>query len=111
MLCRPFRFCAFSSYRIPECSADDCTEMRPLYFCRGWPSPATLFLLFVVFRSSAVSGQTHSRNLSLELTANLAPSLELMTDVVEHPAFADNDIERIRSQLLTAIAQARTSRR
>ncbi len=42
------------------------------------------------------------------LTANLAPSLELMTDVVEHPAFADNDIERIRSQLLTAIAQARS---
>jgi len=42
------------------------------------------------------------------LTPNLAASLELMTDVVEHPAFADNDIERIRSQLLTEIAQAKT---
>src|SRR3954454_18340883 len=40
------------------------------------------------------------------LTANLAPSLELMTDVVERPAFADGDIERIRSQLLTGIAQS-----
>ncbi|MGN6589261.1 MAG: M16 family metallopeptidase [Sphingomicrobium sp.] len=42
------------------------------------------------------------------LTPNLAPSLELMTDIVEHPAFADGDIERIRSQLVTAIAQAKT---
>jgi predicted Zn-dependent peptidase len=40
------------------------------------------------------------------LTANLAPSLDLMTDVVEHPSFADGDIERIRSQLLTGIAQS-----
>jgi predicted Zn-dependent peptidase len=40
------------------------------------------------------------------LTANLAPSLDLMTDVVEHPAFADGDVERIRSQLLTGIAQS-----
>jgi zinc protease len=43
------------------------------------------------------------------LTANLAPSLDLMTDIVEHPAFADGDIGRIRSQLLTSIAQARTT--
>lgn len=40
------------------------------------------------------------------LTANLAPSLELMSDVVEHPAFNAGDVERIRSQLLTSIAQS-----
>lgn len=42
------------------------------------------------------------------LTANLAPSLDLMTDIIEHPAFAESDVERVRSQLLTEIAQART---
>jgi predicted Zn-dependent peptidase len=55
----------------------------------------------------ATSGGTDRSAVTLSaLTANLAPSLELMTDVVEHPAFADGDIERIRSQLLTGIAQS-----
>jgi predicted Zn-dependent peptidase len=57
---------------------------------------------------SSSSGIDRSTVSLSALTANLAPSLELMTDVIEHPAFADNDIERIRSQLLTSIAQART---
>jgi len=55
----------------------------------------------------ATNGGTDRSTVTLSaLTANLAPSLELMTDVVEHPTFADGDIERIRSQLLTGIAQS-----
>ena len=42
------------------------------------------------------------------LTANLAPSLDLMKDVVQHAAFKADDIERIRSQLVTGIQQAKT---
>src|SRR6185369_379321 len=41
------------------------------------------------------------------LSPNLVPSLGLMTEVVERPAFANNEIERIRSQLLTSIAEAK----
>ena len=55
---------------------------------------------------SSAGGTDRSSVTLSALTANLAPSLELMTDVVEHPAFADGDIERIRSQLLTGIAQS-----
>jgi predicted Zn-dependent peptidase len=55
----------------------------------------------------STAGGTDRSTVTLSaLTANLAPSLELMTDVVEHPAFADGDVERIRSQLLTSIAQS-----
>ena len=39
------------------------------------------------------------------LSPNLAPSLDLMSDVVKDPAFRADDIDRIRSQELTAIAQ------
>jgi zinc protease len=39
------------------------------------------------------------------LSPNLAPSLDLMTDVVKDAAFRADDVDRIRSQLLTAIAQ------
>ena len=39
------------------------------------------------------------------LTPNLAPSLDLMTDVVKDAAFRPDDIDRIRAQVLTAIAQ------
>jgi zinc protease len=39
------------------------------------------------------------------LSPNLAPSLDLMSDVVRDPAFRADDIDRIRSQELTAIAQ------
>src|SRR5207237_4421131 len=42
------------------------------------------------------------------LTANLAPSLDLMKNVVQHAAFKPDDIERIRSQLVTGIQQAKS---
>jgi zinc protease len=40
------------------------------------------------------------------LSANLGPSLDLLADVVQRPTFADAEIERVRTQALTAIAQA-----
>ncbi|MEO5612317.1 MAG: pitrilysin family protein [Sphingomicrobium sp.] len=43
------------------------------------------------------------------LSPNLVPSLGLMTEIVQRPAFAPSDIGRIRSQLLTSIAQAKTT--
>src|SRR5204863_4725851 len=39
------------------------------------------------------------------LSPNLAPSLDLMSDVVKNPAFRADDIDRIRAQELTGIAQ------
>ena len=39
------------------------------------------------------------------LSPNLAPSLDLMTDTVKDAAFRPGDIDRIRAQTLTAIAQ------
>lgn len=43
------------------------------------------------------------------LSANLAPSLDLMADVVRNPGFRAEDVERRRNQQLAAIAQERTS--
>ena len=40
------------------------------------------------------------------LSANLAPSLELLETVVEQPTFAPAEVERVRTQALTGIAQA-----
>jgi predicted Zn-dependent peptidase len=40
------------------------------------------------------------------LSANLAPSLDLLADIVERPTFETAEVERVRTQLLTAIAQA-----
>ncbi len=39
------------------------------------------------------------------LTANLRPSLELMADVIRNPAFAPEDVARVRDQRLASIAQ------
>jgi predicted Zn-dependent peptidase len=39
------------------------------------------------------------------LSANLAPSLDLLTDTVKDAAFRPGDIDRVRTQHLTAIAQ------
>jgi predicted Zn-dependent peptidase len=39
------------------------------------------------------------------LTANLAPSLALMADIVRNPAFADTDVARVKDQRKAAIAQ------
>ena len=43
------------------------------------------------------------------VSANLAPSLDLLADVIRNPAFAAADLERRRAQQLSAIAQERTS--
>jgi predicted Zn-dependent peptidase len=43
------------------------------------------------------------------LSANLAPSLDLMADIVRNPAFNPSEVERVRSQLVTAVQQARTN--
>ncbi|HEU5007744.1 MAG TPA: pitrilysin family protein, partial [Jatrophihabitantaceae bacterium] len=42
------------------------------------------------------------------LASNLAPSLELLADVVRNPAFRDADVERVRAQWLAGIAQEKT---
>ncbi|MBL8656097.1 MAG: insulinase family protein [Altererythrobacter sp.] len=39
------------------------------------------------------------------LTANLAPSLALMADVVRNPAFAEKDVARVKDQRVAAISQ------
>ena len=39
------------------------------------------------------------------LSANLAPSLDVLADVVLHPAFAPAEVDRVKKQLLTGIAQ------
>jgi predicted Zn-dependent peptidase len=43
------------------------------------------------------------------LTANLAPSLALLTDVVLHPAFRPEDVARVRDQQLAALQQVQAS--
>jgi predicted Zn-dependent peptidase len=43
------------------------------------------------------------------LSANLAPSLGLMADLVRNPAFAPAEVERVRSQLVTQVQQAKTT--
>lgn len=43
------------------------------------------------------------------LSANLAPSLALMADVTLHPAFADSEVARVRTQQLSRLAQVEAS--
>jgi predicted Zn-dependent peptidase len=58
----------------------------------------------------AAAGSADRSTISLSaLSANLAPSLALMADVVRNPAFAPAEIERVRSQLITQVQQARTT--
>jgi len=40
------------------------------------------------------------------LSANLGPSLDLLADIVQRPTFAPAELERVRTQTLTSIAQA-----
>jgi zinc protease len=40
------------------------------------------------------------------LSANLAPSLDLLADIVQRPTFDPGEVDRIRAQTLTSIAQA-----
>jgi zinc protease len=39
------------------------------------------------------------------LSTNVAPALDLLSDIVEHPSFKQEEVERIRSERLTAIIQ------
>lgn len=43
------------------------------------------------------------------VTTNLDPSLALLSDVVRNPAFAPGEVERLRNQRLSSIANERTS--
>ncbi len=43
------------------------------------------------------------------LTANLAPSLDLMRQIMREPAFSPSDLERVRTQTVTGIRQAMKS--
>lgn len=43
------------------------------------------------------------------VSPNLAPGLDLLADVVRNPAFAAEDLQRVRAQQLAAIEQERTS--
>ena len=43
------------------------------------------------------------------VTANLAPSLTLLADVVRNPAFSPSEVERIRASRLSGLASERTS--
>ncbi|TRD10771.1 insulinase family protein [Erythrobacter insulae] len=39
------------------------------------------------------------------LSSNLTPSLELMSSIIREPAFAESDLERVRTQTITGIQQ------
>ena len=55
----------------------------------------------------AAGGTADVSNVSMSaLSANLAPSLDLLAKIVQQPTFAEAEVERVRTQLLTAIAQA-----
>ena len=57
----------------------------------------------------SVGGSADRSTVNLSaLSANLVPSLRLMTDIVTRPAFRPDDIERLRNQTVTAIAQSKT---
>ena len=45
------------------------------------------------------------------LKANLAPSLDLLADIIRNPAFAPSEVERLRGQLLASIAAENTQPR
>jgi predicted Zn-dependent peptidase len=54
-----------------------------------------------------IGGTADRSNVTLAaLSANIAPSLELLADIVQRPDFAPAEVERIRAQTLTAIAEA-----
>ena len=58
----------------------------------------------------ATGGDADRSDVTLSaLSANLAPSLDLLADIVQRPTFDPQDVERVRTQLLTAIAEAQKS--
>ena len=55
----------------------------------------------------AASGSADRSSVTLSaLSANLAPSIDLLADIVQRPTFDPAEIERVRTQVLTAISQA-----
>ncbi|MFL0670418.1 MAG: M16 family metallopeptidase [Erythrobacter sp.] len=60
-------------------------------------------------RISTGGGADRSTFTLSALTANLAPSLDLLRQVVREPAFAPADLERVRTQTITGIQQAMKS--
>ena len=54
---------------------------------------------------STEASADRSRVTMSALSANLGPSLDLMADIVRNPAFAPAELERVRTQVLTLIAQ------
>jgi predicted Zn-dependent peptidase len=55
----------------------------------------------------ATGGDADRSTVSMSaLSANLAPSLDLLADIVERPTFEPADVDRVRTQVLTAISQA-----
>ena len=61
-------------------------------------------------RLGAVVSASGSADLSTiilsALSANLAPSLDLLADIVQRPTFDPAEVDRVKTQTLTAIAQA-----
>ena len=60
-------------------------------------------------RVSTGTGIDSSTVTLASLSANLAPSLDLLADVVRNPAFRDGDVARARDQQLAGIAQSNAS--
>lgn len=58
---------------------------------------------------SAGTGTDTSSVQLTALTANLAPSLALMADIVRNPAFKPEDVARVKDQQLAGIAQERAN--
>ena len=54
---------------------------------------------------SASNSADRSTVILTSLSPNLAPSLDLLADIVQRPAFAPADIDRVRAQKLASIAQ------
>jgi zinc protease len=54
---------------------------------------------------SASPSMDHSGIYLSALKANLAPTLDLMSDIVRHPAFAPAEVDRVRQQQLASIAE------
>lgn len=60
--------------------------------------------------SIGASASLDSSSVSMTaLTANLAPSLALMADIVRNPAFAPEEVARVKDQRLASIAQERAN--
>ena len=58
----------------------------------------------------APSGSADRTTVTLSaLSANLMPSLDLMSDLVRNPAFDPVEVERVRGQLVTAVQQAKSN--